>query len=500
VRVQIAIVMGETLEDLQQNAAEIMVSYWGEWFDRDRDPFTGYRGRERYACRTDYGNVPDSINPLFKRTQDCSNPDNPFQRVIQPSWLDPNGCIWVNDDCSFESRRGAGLDCWSTMLDSDSYEGCTGVMGREYNVRWFVGSRPPVPPNLRTWETNERVHLFWDNLSEGSVDSKFGIHNFEGYRIWRAAGWDRPPGTSELTGPATDLWSAIGEYDVVDSFQYLRELPNEGEFTEMRPLGANTGLEAIAYVPAVLDPDSHEAVRFRELRVLLDQIYIEQPWVDALTSIRYQDASGELTVFGQSYPQLRDWDCCYDQLDTLQAYHFGKRWYEFVDRGLHDGFHYFHAVSATSKHLVRRGAGVVVAGLGQEGTPQNNFTATMPASYAQTPEGRASEGPQIYVVPNPATAQSLDEFSALSPNSEDPTGWRVDFRNLPQARNNIRIFTLSGDLVAEVQHDGRLGNGSASWNLVSRNGQQVVSGIYLYSVESEDPSFRTFVGRFTLVL
>jgi hypothetical protein len=103
-------------------------------------------------------------------------------------------------------------------------------------------------------------------------------------------------------------------------------------------------------------------------------------------------------------------------------------------------------------------------------------------------------------VPNPATRESLDEFSALHPNSDDPTGRRVEFRNLPAAQNVVRIFTLAGDLVAEIQHDGRVGNGSASWNLVSRNGQQVVSGIYLFSVESEDSAFRTYVGRFVLLL
>jgi len=102
-------------------------------------------------------------------------------------------------------------------------------------------------------------------------------------------------------------------------------------------------------------------------------------------------------------------------------------------------------------------------------------------------------------VPNPATRDALAEFSQLFPNSDDPTGVRVEFRNLPRARNTVRIFTLSGDLVMEIPHDGRDGNGSVSWNLVSRNGQEVVSGIYLYSVESEDENFNRVVGKFVVV-
>jgi hypothetical protein len=103
------------------------------------------------------------------------------------------------------------------------------------------------------------------------------------------------------------------------------------------------------------------------------------------------------------------------------------------------------------------------------------------------------------VVPNPATRESLSEFSQLFPNADDPTGVRVEFRNLPRSKNTVKIFTLSGDLVVEIPHDGREGDGSVSWNLVSRNGQEIVSGIYLYSVESDDDKFNRVVGKFTVI-
>ena len=84
------------------------------------------------------------------------------------------------------------------------------------------------------------------------------------------------------------------------------------------------------------------------------------------------------------------------------------------------------------------------------------------------------------------------------------------FANLPASRNTISIYTLAGDLVETIEHDGTVddcpddsgfGNcgGSAFWNLVSRNGQEVVSGIYLYSVESSDSAFDRVVGRFVVV-
>jgi hypothetical protein len=73
------------------------------------------------------------------------------------------------------------------------------------------------------------------------------------------------------------------------------------------------------------------------------------------------------------------------------------------------------------------------------------------------------------------------------------------FANLPKAKNKISIFTLDGDLVAEINHDGTEGYGQAGWNLVSRQGQQVVSGIYLYTVQSEDDRFEDYIGKFVVV-
>ena len=73
------------------------------------------------------------------------------------------------------------------------------------------------------------------------------------------------------------------------------------------------------------------------------------------------------------------------------------------------------------------------------------------------------------------------------------------FANLPAARSVIRIYSLNGDLVAEVDHDGRDGRGEASWNLVSRNGQQVASGVYLYCVRAEDAGFDDVIGKFVVV-
>ena len=123
----------------------------------------------------------------------------------------------------------------------------------------------------------------------------------------------------------------------------------------------------------------------------------------------------------------------------------------------------------------------------------------MPGTPAQTVEERERIGPNIFVYPNPATNASLAEFQLLHPNADDPTGEHLMFANLPRCRNRIRIYTTDGDLVEEIYHDGSAGAGEASWNLVSRYGQRIVSGIYLYVVEPSDARFRKFTSKFVVI-
>ena len=177
-------------------------------------------------------------------------------------------------------------------------------------------------------------------------------------------------------------------------------------------------------------------------------------------------------------------------------------YFEYIDREIHNGFIYFYSVTATDHALdpedVRDGT-YLPTGPGLVGDPGSSFDNTVPGTTAQTAEERAKFGVNIYVYPNPATRDALAEYQELFPAGDDPTGVRVTFTNLPAARNVIKIYTISGDLVQEISHNGLNGAGHVSWNLMSRNGQEIVSGVYLYSVQSDDSRFEDFVGKFVVV-
>ena len=68
----------------------------------------------------------------------------------------------------------------------------------------------------------------------------------------------------------------------------------------------------------------------------------------------------------------------------------------------------------------------------------------------------------------------------------------------------ISIFSLSGDLIKEIKHT----NGSANeyWDLITRNNQSVVSGLYVYVVEAPDinivgassKNLEKYIGKFAI--
>jgi hypothetical protein len=91
-------------------------------------------------------------------------------------------------------------------------------------------------------------------------------------------------------------------------------------------------------------------------------------------------------------------------------------------------------------------------------------------------------------VPDPYYVTSSFEFTA---NQKI-----LKFVNLP-SQAIIRIYSVSGVLVALVPHNDPSGGGEATWNLRNRNNQFVASGVYFYHVET--PGGQTKVGRFTIV-
>jgi len=76
----------------------------------------------------------------------------------------------------------------------------------------------------------------------------------------------------------------------------------------------------------------------------------------------------------------------------------------------------------------------------------------------------------------------------------------IHFANLPP-KCTISIFSIDGDLVREIHHDVDPSDPNYlhdEWNLVTRNRQAVVSGLYYWTVEDENGSVQ--IGKLAIVM
>jgi len=514
---QAAIVVGNGLSGLLANAAEAALTWYGNYFDLDGESQTGVNGRETRICSSDF--EPGALFEFVADLMDLSCVSREFFLsfpAIEADDLDNEGCIYVNADNCFECARQTGQactlanglittgwNCYDSNVSDENKKGCTGIRGRETNVNWLVGMAPP-PPGTRFFPSDRAVHVFWNNLSETTADVRSNVIDFESYRIWRADNWDRPFGASVENGPQSGLWSLIAEYDQINQYLEERELVDGSVVVDSLPLGRNTGLESIRYVPISLSDPTFDGLA-DAMRVVVEAdtlgLYQFRPMLFDSDLQPIPELSSLMEW--QGYPAVLDTFFWVTPREALAPSHVSKaaiKFYEYIDYDVHNGFLYFYSVTATDHALrINDDDSVTVIGQGIAGDPGSSFGDTRPGSVAQSAEDRAANGANIYVYPNPATRDALEDFQQFFPNSDDPTGVRVCVANLPASQNVIKIYTLDGDLVETLNHDGESGFGEVCWNLVSRNGQEVVSGIYLYSVESQDNRFDDFIGKFVVI-
>jgi len=174
-----------------------------------------------------------------------------------------------------------------------------------------------------------------------------------------------------------------------------------------------------------------------------------------------------------------------EECDTLEAvararlkFEGGRQYYKFVDEFAKNGMPCFYSVVSYDHDRGYAGP----ASVGRYSSPSSNFAYVEAISAAQ--DADRYDRDEVYAVPNPVTMENLFPWQ-LGPTNKDASGVKVELRNLPACRNAVRIYTVSGDLVIVLRHDGSGGDGTVVWNLVSRNGQDVTSGVYIFAVEPE---------------
>ena len=172
---------------------------------------------------------------------------------------------------------------------------------------------------------------------------------------------------------------------------------------------------------------------------------------------------------------------------NLHIERLGRRYYRHHISHPPKGIEYYIAVTAWDRGMPDFG----LESLGSGRDADANMKILFPGPTAQ------SNMDNIYVVPNPYFGLSKFDGRREGDMKGDRSK-RIWFVNLPE-RATIKIYTLAGDLVDTIEHDGATeediitvsraastgltASGMASWDVLSRHRQILAPGVYLYSVK-----------------
>jgi hypothetical protein len=111
----------------------------------------------------------------------------------------------------------------------------------------------------------------------------------------------------------------------------------------------------------------------------------------------------------------------------------------------------------------------------------------------------ARQRAEIRVVPNPYIVQ--DAYDVLNASSSVNQS-RVMFTNLP-SRGTLRVYSVSGQFLQELRWTASdlNGTGDLPYNLRTREGTELASGLYIYVVKAKDADGKeqTARGKFVVI-
>ncbi len=450
--------------------------------------FVWLAGADLHTDPTNFENLFDPINPdLFYQSLDFSNL---AANSRWASWVYDNPGVDTDNDgycgksriCCTDSivhEIDTTINGEDTIVLEIRYTACDTFWYEGDGVPDFVGAGPPPAPDFWVYPAVSSLRIRFNGLLSETTRDVFSQEiDFEGYRVYLARD-DRStsyyPVASYDIEDFTKLVYKNGEYLVLD---------NPFSLLELKCLyGDSCGdpyFNPLAYRPAhpYVHPEFPESTFYFKaqdfnvsepgLNTPIRKLYPNQPYP---TSLCPDSALGEeLTEDG--YLKYFEYELVLDNLLPTVPYLVNVTAFDF---------------------------GSPKAGLPALETSVAN-DARIAYALSSADEVLQSEL-AAYVYPNPYRIDG----DYVARGFEDREGVlaverarRINFANLPP-RCTIKIYTPDGDLVRELIHDKSPSDPTASheqWNLITRNTQAVVTGLYYFVVESEG---RTQIGKFAII-
>jgi len=399
----------------------------------------------------------------FYYTFDTANPE------IFTSQLDWSDLV-TNIRWAKQVYDNPGVD---TDIDGDSgryvmrLNPLTGDSNRIYyegdGVPDFRGAQPPPPPDIRLQPDDGRIIVRWDGtITETSYDPMSYAQDFEGYRVYVG----RSPSATDAV--------LYASYDVENFNLYRYDPPREGYVLDGLPMRMPEILEVFGddfdpYASSHANPFKWHGSHYYFKPVdynqsdLSDPGHIHKLYPDALPDTTDVDEEGRMRYYQ----------------------------YEFVIEDLLPTVPYWVAVTAFDFGHPQKSLEPL----------ETTFEANMSEVFAIGSEGLESRELDVYVYPNPyrVDANYADRgFENRLDLTSPERARRIYFANLPP-KCTISIYSLNGDLVRRLEHNEPHDSGTKSvkeWDLISRNVQMIVSGLYYFVVEAPQG---TQIGKFVVL-
>jgi hypothetical protein len=361
--------------------------------------------------------------------------------------------------------------------------------------------------NQEDWELVHR----WDKVDtpQDHVDYVTNYNNPTVYRDFGGyLGLDTDlPNSSDNPDPTLRGWQASpAEYAKFYRFDENYELvPNGSKFYGF-PI-YNPDIEWSAAVQAQADaiydanphgtPDEMEAIRVLQAR-LFKHADISVKVFDALMDTKL------VPLKGLAFPGGEDAeDPTADALLSLKKERLARRYYKSSIMYPRKGIEYYVAATAFDRGIPSNDLNYLETGRDADA----NMKIFFPGTLAKN--GNMDE---IMVIPNPYIGRSKFDGRRENDKKGDKSR-RLWFVNLPE-RCIVRIYTLAGDLVQELDHEGAqnadiitiskasttgtVASGMEPWDLLSKHNQIIAPGVYLYSVENKAGN-EIKVGKFVII-
>jgi hypothetical protein len=337
----------------------------------------------------------------------------------------------------------------SLIVDSTKY------WYRGDGVPDFRGAAPPPAPIIRVIPEFGRLRVQWNGKSsEEFLDVFSHLKDFEGYRVY--IGEDNRESD----------WVLLAAYDRDDYNIHHFDSKMQRWEISLTPV-----LRDSIYVlfGADLDPLLYTGPQDSYFKNGIAYYFTPQDW-------NQHNLSNPRGIH-RIYPKAD----LKDPGDTTASGYHRYYEYEYIIENLQPSIPYYVSVTAFDY-------GSRQHELSSLETAQNtNAVLAYPLASVETVEEKALN---VGVYPNPYRIDA--GYARIGYENRDRTksaerARAINFFNLPKICT-IRIFSIDGDLIQEIKHyrpDGDPDSQIEKWNLISRNTQAVVTGIYLYHVSSE---------------